>query len=91
MSDAQKKVKRMFGMFGAPPSPDEVVGNLQIPHKAPVGRAKGEPTTQLNLRVPVSTKRRIRVLAARDSISLSEVVLRSLELYEERYGRAPEL
>ena len=72
MSDAKKKVKEMFSGFGAPPAPEDAVGNLQIPHMTPDKKAKVEPTSQLNLRVPQSTKRRVRVLAARDNISLSE-------------------
>ena len=91
MSDAKKKVKDMFSGFGAPPAPEDAVGNLQIPHMTPDKKVKVEPTTQLNLRVPQSTKRRVRVLAARDNISLSELMVRALALYEEHYGRAPDL
>ena len=91
MSDAKKKVKDMFSGFGAPPAPEDAVGNLQIPHMTPDKKVKAEPTTQLNLRVPQSTKRRVRVLAARDNISLSELMVRALALYEEHYGRAPDL
>ena len=89
MSDSRKIVKSMFGL-GSPPPANMTVGNLEVPHAAPVARTKSEPSTQLNLRVPVSAKRRLKVLAARDNVTASELVLRALELYEEKYGRAPE-
>ena len=54
MSDARKKVKSMFERMGEPPSADMVVGNLEIAHATPNGRTKTEPSTQLNLRVPVA-------------------------------------
>lgn len=90
MNDARKKVKSMFAQLGLPPAASLTVGNLEVPHAAPKGRAKSEPSAQLNLRVPASAKRRVKVLAARDNITASEVVLRALELYEEKHGRAPE-
>ena len=90
MSDARKKVKSMFERMGEPPSADMVVGNLESAHASPNGRTKSEPSTQLNLRVPVSAKRRVKVLAARDSITAAQVVIRALELYEEKHGPIPE-
>ena len=89
-NDAVRKVKKMFAGFGKAPSPDEVVGNLKLEEARPVGRPRGEPTVQLNLRVPPTLKRRVRVLAARDNISLSDVVVRAIALYEEKHGAAPE-
>lgn len=91
MKDAEKKVKTMFSRLGNPPAADQAVGVLDVPHTTALRRAKTEPMTQLNLRVPTSAKRRVRVMAARDNISLSDLVLRALELYEERFGRAPDL
>ena len=88
--DAKKTVKQMFAALGSPPSPENAVGNLQIPQTGS-RRIKAEPMTQLNLRVPESAKRRVRLLAARDNLSLSEVVLKALDLYEDRHGRAPEV
>lgn len=89
--DAVQKVKKTFAGFGNAPSPNEVVGNLTLEDKRPVGRPRGEPTVQLNLRVPPAIKRRVRVLAARDNISLSDVVVRAIALYEEKHGAVPEL
>ena len=90
MSDARKKVKSMFEQMGQPPTADMVVGNLEIVDASPGGRTKTEPSTQLNLRVPVSAKRRVKLLAARDNVTAAEVVMRALELYEEKHGGLPE-
>lgn len=89
-SDAAKKVKQMFKGLGRVPSPAETVGSLTVPAR-PSPREKVEPSAQLNLRVPASTKKRVRVLAARDNLTLSEVVMRAIDLYEETHGKAPEL
>jgi len=88
-SESAKKVKRMFRGLGAPPPPGAAVGNLSLP--APAVREKSDRTEQLNLRVPPEIRKRVRVLAARDGISLSEVIIRAVELYEERHGKVPEL
>jgi len=91
MTDAKKKVQSVFASIGVPPSPSEVVGNLETRRAGPGRPPKAEPSAQLNLRVPVRVKRRVRVLATRDNISLSEVIIRAVALYEERHGSAPEL
>lgn len=91
MTDAKKKVQSMFASIGTPPLPSEVVGNLVIERQGPGRPRKSEPTAQLNLRVPVTVKRKVRVLATRDNISLSEVIVRAVALYEERHGSAPDL
>ena len=91
MSDAKKKVQAMFASIGTPPLLSEVVGNLDVRRLGPGRPPKPEPSVQLNLRVPVAVKRRVRVLAARDNISLSEVIVRAIALYEERHGSAPTL
>ena len=91
MRDAKNKVKNMFAQMGNPPAANQAAGVLDVPHAKALRRSKSEPMTQLNLRVPSSAKRRVRVLAARDNVSLSELILRALELYEERFGRAPDL
>lgn len=87
---AAQKVRRMFESLGDAPGEHEVRGNLKAP-LAPRGRPKGDPTVQLNLRVPPEVKKRVRLMAARDGLSLSEVVLRALELYEEKHGAAPKV
>jgi hypothetical protein len=87
--EAAKKVRHMFHGIGMPPSPDAAQGNLELP--AATSREKAEPGEQLNARVRVGTKRRVRILATRDNIKVGEVVERAIALYEEKYGRAPEL
>ena len=89
--DVVRKVKKMFAGFGKAPSPDEVAGNLKLEEPRPVGRPRGAPTVQLNLRVPPALKQRVRVLAARDNVSLSDIVVRAIALYEDKHGAAPEL
>lgn len=86
--DAAKKVKSMFSRLGEPPSPSATVGNLSLP--APEARERSDRTEQLNLRVPAGFKRRVRHLAARGDISLAEVVIRAVALYEEKHGPAVE-
>jgi len=89
-SKAARAVKKMFGALGAPPKPEAAGDTLSLP-AGQAAREKSDRTEQLNLRVPLSLKRRVRLLAARDNISLSEVVIRAIDLYEERHGRAPDL
>lgn len=50
-------------------------------------RAEAEVLVQLNFKIPSSLKRRIKLLAARDSISLLTLLNRMLTLYEGKHGR----
>jgi hypothetical protein len=61
-----------------------------LPPKAGRPR-KAEKMAQLNLRVPGEIKDRVRILAARDRIEMSQVVIEAIALYEARYGAAPKL
>ncbi len=89
--DAKAAVLQMFRKgLGQPPPPEAAVGNLKLKPAKPL-RDRSDRTEQLNLRVPPDLKRRVRVLATRDDISLSEVVVRAVALYEEKHGPAPEL
>lgn len=88
-SEAAKKVQRMFRTLGPPPRPDGAGGNLALP--ALSRNEKSDRTEQLNLRVPLKFKKRVRVLATRDDISLSELIIRAVTLYEEKHGATPEL
>ncbi|AGK57014.1 hypothetical protein HYPDE_26668 [Hyphomicrobium denitrificans 1NES1] len=90
MSDAAKFVKNMFApsKLGKAPNPEEALRNLHVPAtQAPA--EPSEPMVQVNVRVPASKKKRLRLLAARDGKGLADVILEGLELYEERHGRAP--
>lgn len=87
-SNAAKAMKGMVAELGKPPRPEEIVGTLQSDEpKVSMQRAE-EASVQLNLRVPASVKHRVRVLAARDDLTLSELVTRALDLYEQQYGKA---
>lgn len=90
MSDAAKKVKAMFAGLGKPPRAEEAVGNLKLP-AIEVEARSSEPMVQINVRLPATVKKRVRLLAARDGVSISEVMLRAIELYEETHGRAPDV
>ncbi len=87
--DSRERLKQMFEDLGTPPPPTATLGNLTMP--ASQRREKSDRTEQLNLRVPPDLKRRVRVLATRDDISLSEVIIRAVALYEREHGAAPEL
>lgn len=85
-SKAAKAMKGMLAELGKPPRPNEIVGTLQSGEpRAPAQRVE-EASVQLNLRVPASVKHRVRVLAARDDLTLSELVTRALDLYEQANG-----
>lgn len=91
MSEAAKKVKQMFAGLGKPPRPEETIGNLEL--RAPIvsEQKPSEPMVQINVRLPASVKKRVRLLAARDGVSISEVMLRAIDLYEQTHGRAPDV
>lgn len=89
MTDAAKKVKSMFSRLGAPPSPAEALQNLQLP--ATQKKEPTEPLVQVNVRVPATVKKKLRLMAARDNKGISDVILDAIALYEERYGQAPNL
>ena len=50
-----------------------------------------EKMAQLNLRVPQAVKDRVRILAARDRIEMSQVIMEGIQLYEAKYGVPPTL
>lgn len=87
---ARSALRQMFRTaLPAPPAASAVVGNLKVAAAQP--KAKSDRTEQLNIRVPLSVKKRVRVLATRDDVSLSEVIIRAVAAYEEKYGAAPEI
>ena len=85
-SKAAKVMKGMLTELGKPPRPNEIVGTLSGEPRVPAQRVE-EASVQLNLRVPASVKHRVRVLAARDDLTLSELVTRALDLYEQANGK----
>lgn len=91
-NDTARRLREKFRL-GLPPAPADAKGNLESPSAAVRSgrRRKAEKMAQLNLRVPQETKDRVRILAARDRIEMSEVVMEAIELYEAKYGAAPKL
>jgi hypothetical protein len=92
-SDTARRLREKFRM-GSPPSAGDTTANLSSP--VPAARRggrkrKAERMAQLNLRVPEDVKDRVRILAARDRIEMSDVVIEAIGLYEEKYGAAPKL
>ena len=89
-NDAARRVREKFRL-GRPPGA-ETANALFAPGPAKPGRKrKAEKMAQLNLRVPQVVKDRVRILAARDRIEMSEVIMEAIELYEAKYGAAPTL
>jgi predicted HicB family RNase H-like nuclease len=86
-SKTANAMKALVSSLGRPPSPDEVVGTLTSASD-PGATREAEKSVQLNLRVPVAVKQRVRMLAARDGITNSEVVTRALEMYDDKTGMA---
>jgi hypothetical protein len=71
---------------GHPPQPSETTGSLGRPEQAR-GYGGEEGLTQLNFKIPHSTKKRIKQLAVRDNITLLTMLDRMLQLYEKEHGK----
>src|ERR1700694_4604173 len=70
-----------------PPQPTEVPGSLNRAEQAP-GRSGGQETlSQLNFKIPVRLKKRIKQLAVRDNITLLTMLAHMVELYEKEHGK----
>lgn len=82
-------VSKVKSRLGTPPGSGAVKGNLRRPEELPVItdgrslRATGR-TTQLSTRVQPETLQQLRQLAARDGITMAEVIERALKLYSNR-------
>lgn len=68
-----------------PPKASETTGVLGQPERAAPRR--GDALTQLNFKIPRSTKKRIKQLAVRDNITLLAMLDQMLELYEREHGK----
>lgn len=82
-------VSKVKSRLGSPPESGAVKGNLKRPEELPVitdGRSlRGTGrTTQLSTRVKPETLQQLRQLAARDGITMAEVIERALDLYASR-------
>ena len=88
--EAARRVREKFRL-GSPPSAAGAKRLLVSAPGKPGRKRKAEHMAQLNLRVPQPVKDRVRILAARDRLEMSEVIMEAIELYEARYGQAPVL
>jgi hypothetical protein len=79
-------VSKVKSRLGNPPESKEAKGNLRQPEELPVIsdgrslRATGR-TAQLSTRVRPETLQQLRQLAARDGITMAEVIEKALDLY----------
>jgi hypothetical protein len=82
-------VSKFKNRLGTPPDAQEVKGNLRHPEEQVFIadgrslRATGR-TAQLATRVKPETLQQLRQLAARDRITMAEVIERALEMYASR-------
>ena len=88
--EAARRVREKFRL-GSPPNSADAKRLLVAAPGKPGRKRKSEHMAQLNLRVPQAVKDRVRILAARDRLEMSEVIMEAIELYEARYGQAPAL
>lgn len=63
-------------------------GEPPTPHTAQAKSATASPDAlvQFNVKVGASVKKRLKQLAARDEIKLTELVARMVDLYEREHG-----
>lgn len=82
-------VSRVKSRLGSPPESGAVKGNLRQPEELPEItdgrslRATGR-TAQLATRIKPETLQVLRQLAARDRITMAEVIERALDLYASK-------
>jgi hypothetical protein len=82
-------VSKIKGRLGSPPESGAVKGNLRQPEELPEIsdgrslRATGR-TAQMATRIKPETLRLLRQMAARDGITMAEVIERALELYASK-------
>jgi hypothetical protein len=69
-----------------PPQPSEVPGSLNRAEQMR-GRSGEEALSQLNFKIPVRLKKRIKQLAVRDNITLLTMLAHMVELYEKEHGK----
>ena len=70
-----------------PPQPSEIGGNLNRAERAAGARSADDAVSQLNFKIPLSLKRRIKQLALRDNITLLTMLDHMVELYETEHGK----
>jgi len=90
-SDAARRIKEKFQLGRPPATTDGAADLLLAPSRRPGRKRRAEKMAQLNLRVPEEVKDRVRILAARDRMEMSEIIIEGIALYEAKYGAAPKL
>jgi len=96
LADFKTLKKKSRNRLGIPPTPASAGSNLQEPETAPATYVDGRSlrktgrVAQFSTRVTPEWHRRIKLIAARDTKKLNEVLELALEAYEEKYGRLPE-
>jgi hypothetical protein len=81
------KLRKWIGkakQIGEPPAPATHVG------ARPIESADRDPLVQFNVKVSASVKKRLKQLAARDEIKLSDLVARMVDCYEKEHGALPD-
>ncbi len=91
--DAAKEITERLRRLGHPPTTSDTDDSLLTPAQPRRGGRprKSVKMAQLNLRVPEEIKDRVRLLAARERIEMSQVVVEAIILYEAKYGAVPKL
>ena len=91
MADLSKFKKKNLG---TPPSLSDAGDNLSAPEIAPFddyvdGRTKRKTgrTEQLATRVTSEFHKKVKMLAARDELKIVELLEKSIDLYENKYGK----
>ena len=69
-----------------PPTPSETTGALDRAER-PSSQRGDEELSQLNFKIPLSMKRRIKQLAVRDNVTLLTMLDQMVELYEREHGK----
>ena len=72
--------------IATPPQPNEVPGSLNRAERMR-GHSGEEALSQLNFKIPIRLKKRIKQLAVRDNITLLTMLAHMVELYEKEHGK----
>lgn len=82
-------IKKLQKWIGKAKSIDEPAGGDASASQRVVRRH--DPIVQLNLKIPGSLKRRMKLLAARDDVNLMTLLARMVDEYERAHGALPEI
>jgi hypothetical protein len=68
-----------------PPQPHETTGSLNRSERSRL--ASSDELSQLNFKIPLSLKKRVKQLALRDNITMLTMLALMVELYEKEHGK----